>query len=345
MKNNKIKNKIAVVIYNLGGPNKRSDIEFFLFNLFNDKNIITFPHPFRYLLAKLISKLRKKEATSNYNKLGGKSPLLQNTIKQKQALEKVLDKNTYKVFISMNFCNPLPHETIKEIEKFDPTKIVLVPLYPQFSTTTTASFLDKWNKVFKKSTLNCSQRVICCYYSQKEFIQSSKEIFLNIYNKVQKENRKPYVIFVAHGLPEKIIKSGDPYQWQVENTVKLIVESTNIKDLDYILAYQSRVGPVSWIKPYADEVIIKAAKMNKNIIVVPISFVSEHIETLVELDLEYKNLASSNGAKSYYRAKTVSEDNIFIKGLKNLIINNEEKNKPCPKEFCKCYNANKIANA
>ncbi|RST72185.1 ferrochelatase [Candidatus Aquarickettsia rohweri] len=337
MKNIKIKNRIAVVIYNLGGPNSRNDIEFFLFNLFNDKNIITIPNPFRYLLAKLISKLRKKEATLNYNKLGGKSPLLKNTIKQKQALEKILDKSTHKIFISMNFCNPLPYQTVKEVENFNPTKIVLVPLYPQFSTTTTASFLDKWNKAFSKSTLTCPQKIICCYYSQKEFIESSKKIFLNIYNKATKENGKPYVIFVAHGLPEKIIESGDPYQWQIENTVKLIVESANIKNLDYILAYQSRVGPVSWIKPYADEVIIKESKMNKNILIVPISFVSEHVETLVELDLEYKELAESNGAKSYYRAKTVSEDDFFIKGLKNLIINDKSSCETCPKKFNKCY--------
>jgi ferrochelatase len=339
MKNIKIKNRIAVVIYNLGGPNKRNDIEFFLFNLFNDKNIITIPNPFRYLLAKLISKLRKKEATLNYNKLGGKSPLLENTIKQKQALEKILDKNTYKIFISMNFCNPLPYQTVKEVENYNPTKIVLVPLYPQFSTTTTSSFLDKWNKALSKSKLTCPQKIICCYYSQKEFIESSKKIFLNIYNKALKENGKPYVIFVAHGLPEKIVKSGDPYQWQIENTTKLIVESANIKNLDYILAYQSRVGPVSWIKPYADEVIIKASKMNKNILIVPISFVSEHVETLVELDLEYKELAKSNGAKAYYRAKTVSVDDVFIKGLKNLIINDEIDCPPCPKKFNKCYKA------
>lgn len=337
MKNNKIKNRIAIIIYNLGGPNSRNDIEFFLFNLFNDKNIITIPNPFRYLLAKLISKLRKKEATFNYDKLGGKSPLLKNTIKQKQALEKIIDKNTHKIFISMNFCNPLPHQTLKEVEGYNPTKIILIPLYPQFSTTTTASFLDKWNKAFSKSILKCPQKIICCYYSQKEFIKSSKEIFLSIYNRAKDENGKPYVIFVAHGLPEKIVKSGDPYQWQIENTAKLIIESANIKNLDYILAYQSRVGPVSWIKPYADEVIIKASKMNKNILVVPISFVSEHVETLVELDLEYKDLALSNGAKSYYRAKTVSEDAVFIKGLKNLIINDESNCQPCPKKFNKCY--------
>ena len=237
----------------------------------------------------------------------------------------------------MNFCNPLPYQRVKEVENYNPTKIVLVPLYPQFSTTTTSSFLDKWNKAFSKSTLTCPQKIICCYYSQKEFIESSKKIFLNIYNKASKENGKPYVIFVAHGLPEKIVKSGDPYQWQIENTTKLIVESANIKNLDCILAYQSIVGPVSWIKPYADEVIIKVSKMNKNILVVPISFVSEHVETLVELDVEYKELAKSNGAKAYYRAKTVSVDTTFIKGLKNLIINDKNSCETCPKKFNKCY--------
>jgi ferrochelatase len=345
MKNNKIKNKTAVVIYNLGGPNNKDEIEWFLFNLFSDKNIINLPNPFRYILAKLISRLRKEEATSNYDKLGGKSPLLKNTIKQKDALQEVLDKEQYKVFISMNFCHPLPQETIKQITEYNPTNITLIPLYPQFSTTTTASFLEKWNLALSDSGLNCPQKITCCYYSQKEFISSITKILQTNYAQASKENGAPYVVFVAHGLPEKIIKSGDPYQWQVQSTMRLIVESSNIQNLDHILAYQSRVGPISWIKPYADQVIIEASKKNKSILVVPISFVSEHVETLVELDLEYKELAMKNGAKAYYRAKTVSEDDQFIEGLKNIVMDKVYKIAPCPKKFCKCIQKKQLPHA
>ena len=337
MENNKIKNKTAVVIYNLGGPNSKNEIEFFLFNLFSDKNIINLPNPFRYILAKLISKLRKKEATNGYNKIGGKSPLFANTIKQREALQEKLDKDQYEVFISMNFCHPLPQETMKQIVEYNPTDIILIPLFPQFSTTTTASFLDKWNVAFNNSGLNCPQKITCCYYSQKEFISSATKIFLNAYHKALVKNGKPYVIFVAHGLPAKIIKSGDPYQWQVQSTTRLIVEAADIHNLDYVLAYQSRVGPVSWIKPYADEVIIEASKKNKNILVVPVSFVSEHVETLVELDIEYKELAMENGAKAYHRTRTVSEDDKFIEGLKNIVMGEVYKIALCPSQFCKCF--------
>jgi ferrochelatase len=345
MENNEIKNKTAVIIYNLGGPNSRNEIGFFLFNLFYDKNIVNLPNPFRYILAKLISKLRKKGAMRNYDKLGGKSPLFVNTIKQAEALQEKLDKDRYEVFISMNFCHPLPQETIKQIVKYNPTDIILIPLYPQFSTTTTASFLEKWDVAFKNSGLNCPQKITCCYYSQKEFILSATKIFHTAYHKALIKNGKPYVIFVAHGLPEKIIKSGDPYQWQVQNTARLIVEAADIHDLDYVLAYQSRVGPVSWIKPYADEIIIEASKKNKNILVVPISFVSEHVETLVELDIEYNELAIENGAKAYHRTKTVSEDDKFIEGLKNIVMGEVYKVASCPSKFCRCFQKPHSINA
>jgi ferrochelatase len=178
--------------------------------------------------------------------------------------------------------------------------------------------------------------VICCYYSNEEFISSYVNIFKKFYADSEKDGA-PFVIFVAHGLPEKIVKNGDPYQWQIKRTTEKIIEMADIKDLEYILCYQSRVGPVEWIKPYADEVILKAAKENKNILVVPISFVSEHVETLVELDMEYKELAMENGAKAYHRAKTAGDDELFIEGLKNIVLGKGRQKTQCPQEYCKCY--------
>jgi ferrochelatase len=330
--------KIAVILYNLGGPSKNEDIVPFLFNLFYDKSIINIPNPFRYLLAKFISKNREKEATKNYNKLGGGSPLLANTLKQRDALQEKLDDvgSDYKVFVCMNFWHPMADETIMEVEKFNPSKIILLPLYPQFSTTTTGSFLEKWRDSVAKSQLDCPQEVICCYYNNKEFVSSYVNIFKESYADALKDG-DPFVIFVAHGLPKKIVESGDPYKWQIERTTECIVKEAEIEKLDYILCYQSRVGPVEWIKPYADEVILEAAKENKNILVVPISFVSEHVETLVELDMEYRELAMENGAKAYHRAQTAGNDNAFIEGLKNIITHKSEQIAACPQEYCKCY--------
>ncbi|MFQ3306932.1 MAG: ferrochelatase [Candidatus Midichloriaceae bacterium] len=329
------KSKTAVVIYNLGGPNKNSDIKKFLFNLFYDKSIINLRNPFRYILAKFISTFREKEARLNYDKIGGKSPLLENTLSQKQALEKEINPEIFKVFICMNHMYPMPQDTIDEIEKYSPSKIILLPLFPQFSTTTTGSFIKKWDKEIKKRSLKYEHRKICCYFSNSNFIKSYSKILKKTYIESINE-KKPYIIFVAHGLPKKIIDDGDPYQWQVENTVLEIIKKSNIKDIEYILAYQSRVGPISWIKPYADEVIIQAAKKNKNILVIRISFVSEHVETLVELDIEYKELAINNGAYSYTRAPTVSNDEDFINALKDLIINENPQERLCPKQYCKC---------
>ncbi|WPX97381.1 ferrochelatase [Candidatus Bandiella euplotis] len=331
-----IKRKVAIILYNLGGPNGEDDIGPFLFNLFYDKNIINIPNPFRFLVAKFISKSRKKEATKNYNKIGGKSPLLSNTLKQKEALQNKLDKEQYKVFVCMNFWHPMPDEVVDDVKNYNPSGIILLPLYPQFSTTTTGSFLSKWEDARNKAGLVCEQKVVCCYYSQSNFITAYTNILRKFYASAATDG-KPFVVFIAHGLPEKIVKNGDPYQWQIENTVKEIVKMADIQGMEYITCYQSRVGPMSWIKPYADEVILKAAQENKIILVIPISFVSEHVETLVELDMEYKELAMHNGARAYHRANTVGDDDIFIEGLKNIVINGVVKDVICPKEYCKCY--------
>jgi ferrochelatase len=329
------KDKTAVILYNLGGVDSKSAVKPFLFNLFYDRSIIDLQNPFRFLLAKFISKAREKKAIKNYEKIGGKSPLLKNTIKQRDALQKKLGSKKYKVFVCMNFWHPMVEQVTAEVLEYNPSKVVLLPLYPQFSTTTTGSFLKKWNIAAEKIGLKCDKKEVCCYYSQKEFILAYSDILKKTYKSALNDG-KPLVIFVAHGLPQKIVDAGDPYKWQVKQTVSHIVKTVSIKGLEHMLAYQSRVGPMAWIKPYADEVILNAAKQGKNILLMPISFVSEHVETLVELDIEYKELAMKNGAKAYHRAQTVGDNDTFVEGLQNLVNNGDEKIL-CPKEHCKCY--------
>ena len=220
-----------------------------------------------------------------------------------------------------------------------------MPLYPQYSAATSGSSIKEWNDVCKKNNYKIKTSIICCYPTDKNFINAhTKEI-----NKKIKDLKNFKLIFSAHGLPEKNIKKGDPYQWQVEQSVNKIIENLNHHNLDWILSYQSRVGPLKWIGPSTDDTIIENAKNGKHIVLVPIAFVSEHSETLVELDIEYKKLAMDNGCKQYTRIPALGTNEDFIKSMSELIIKKDEykfNDYLCPPEIkcpshlkkCPCLN-------
>ena len=297
----------AVVLFNLGAPDKLQSVKPFLFNLFNDRAIIDLPNPFRFFLAKFISQVRHNKAKDIYKQIGGKSPLLENTLLQAKALEKELG-SAYKVFTCMRYWHPMIEEVKKEIKNYNPQEIILLPLYPQYSTTTTGSSFNQW---YERNIFPAISITEISNYPIDEFFINS------IANKLNFNMKDTVVLFTAHGLPQSIIDKGDPYQKQIEATVNAILQKVKIDN--YSICYQSRVGPKAWIKPYADQEIIKYSKQNKNIIVVPVSFVSEHSETLVELDIIYQALAIKNGAKSYKRITANGICETFIKGLADLI--------------------------
>jgi protoporphyrin/coproporphyrin ferrochelatase len=337
--------KKAVILFNLGGPDKLENVEPFLFNLFNDPAILNLPTLFRYPLAKLIANRRAPIAKNIYKELGGSSPILKLTEKQASALELKLNKDDnlsdYKCFIVMRCWHPRAENVVKEVVSFDPHEIILMPLYPQYSAATSGSSIKEWNDVCIKRKFKVKTSTICCYPTDKNFIEAHK----NEINKKIKNLKNFKLIFSAHGLPEKNIKKGDPYQWQVEQSVDKIVKSLNIKDLDWILSYQSRVGPLKWIGPSTEDIIVENSKLGKNIVLVPIAFVSEHSETLVELDIEYKELADKNGCKNYLRVPALGINENYIKAMSNLIINKQDYNfneklfPPkihCPNQFKKC---------
>jgi len=313
--------KKAVILFNLGGPSDLDAVEPFLFNLFNDKNIITIPNPIRFFLAKLISKKRTPIAKDIYKQIGNKSPILEETIRQADALEKLLNNNSegniYKTFISMRYWHPFSYETVEKVKEYNPDEIILLPLYPQFSTTTSKSSLDDWYKIAKKHKLDTPTKDICGYHLDVDFITAHTETIQKYYDDVC-GNGKTRILFSAHGLPEKIIKKGDPYQKQIEETAEAIVTKLSIENLDYVVCYQSRVGRLKWIGPSTDDEIKRAGQDSVQIIVVPIAFVSEHSETLVELDIEYKHLAHENGVKNYYRVPALGVNENFIKTLANV---------------------------
>ncbi|WP_342270673.1 ferrochelatase [Rickettsia endosymbiont of Orchestes rusci] len=338
--------KIAIILFNLGGPDSLKSVKPFLFNLFYDKAIINLPNPWRFVIAKIISITRNKKSQKIYSLIGNKSPLLAETEAQKLALTKELQKTIkedFSIFIAMRYFSPTSTEVIKQIEKYEPSEIILLPLYPQFSATTIGSSVKDFINNFNG---NIPIKTICCYPRQADFIKAH----VSLIKKYLADKDNCRIIFSAHGLPEKIITAGDPYQWQIEETVRLVVKELNIDNLDYKVTYQSKVGPVEWLKPNTEDEIEIAGTVKKNLIIVPIAFVSEHVETLVELDIEYKLIADKYGI-AYTRIPTLRVNKIFINGLakivlglinikadekgNNLIVSAEGK-RICPPKFTMC---------
>ena len=337
--------KKAVILFNLGGPDKLENVQPFLFNLFNDPAILNLPSFFRFPVAKLIANRRAPTAKKIYEELGGSSPILKLTEEQANALELKLNKDDnlseYKCFIVMRCWHPRAKDVVKEVINYNPDEVILMPLYPQYSAATSGSSIKEWKDICVKNRFKVRTNTICCYPTDENFVEAHKN---EIVKKIKDLNNFK-LIFSAHGLPEKNIKNGDPYQWQVEQSVDKIVKSLNIKDLDWILSYQSRVGPLKWIGPSTEEIIVENSKLGKHIVIVPVAFVSEHSETLVELDIEYKELADKNGCKNYSRVPALGTSENYIKAMSNLIINkrvysfNEELSPPkiqCPNQFIKC---------
>lgn len=311
--------KTAVVLFNLGGPDNPASVRPFLFNLFNDPAIIQLPKPFRFLLAKFISIVRAGKARAMYQQMGGKSPILEETMAQAAALEKQLSSSAgeYKTFVSMRYWHPMSDVVARKVQAFAPDRILLLPLYPQYSTATTASSFADWDKACRDIELDTQSTRICCYPAARAFVAGHARLIRDAYWKAA-EHGKPRVLFSAHGLPETLIQQGDPYAWQVEKTVASIVQILAIDDLDYVTCYQSKVGPLPWLTPSTLEEIKDAGRENLPILVVPVSFVSEHVETLVELDSVYRKQAEKYGATGYWRVPALGTDPLFIEALADL---------------------------
>ena len=239
----------------------------------------------------------------------------------------------------MRCWNPRADKVIKEVKEYNPNQIILLPLYPQYSGTTSGSSIKEWKEKCKENELNVDTKIICCYPTEDDFILSHVNLIKQEIKNQKLDNT--ILIFSAHGLPESKITKGDPYQWQVEKSVENLVSKLSIKNLDYILSYQSRVGPQKWIGPSTDKTIVLNSKLKKNIILSPIAFVSEHSETLVELDIEYKKLAKENGCGNYIRIPAVTCHPDFISSLKKNILNASNGQKytssvNCPEKFKIC---------
>ena len=310
--------RLAVVLFNLGGPDSLEAVEPFLFNLFNDPAIIGLPWPLRPWLAKLISSRRREEASHNYAHMGGRSPLVPETQAQAAALETRLAADLSgwrsRCFIAMRYWRPLTEETAREVAAYAPDEIVLLPLYPQYSTTTTGSSMAAWRKAYRGPGRT---REVCCFFDAGGLATAHANRIRETYEAAGRPAGLR-LLFSAHGLPEQVIARGDPYQWQVERTCEAIVREL-AEDWDWQVCYQSRVGPMKWIGPSTPQAVEQAAAEGKGVLVVPVAFVSEHVETLVELDRDYALLAEQKGCPIYLRAPTVGLEPAFIGELSSAV--------------------------
>ena len=308
--------RVAVVLFNLGGPDRLEAVRPFLFNLFNDPAIIRRPQPLRWALARLISWRRAPTARRIYRRLGGRSPLLEQTQAQARALQDSLSDSAIRVFVSMRYWHPMTEETVRSVAGFDPAKIVLLPLYPQFSSTTAASSFREWDRA-ARGRLRAATVRICCYPDEPGFAAASAARIATVLQDWQGPD--PRILYSAHGVPKAFIRAGDPYQSQVECSVAAIAAALGREDLDRVICYQSRVGPMEWTGPYTDREIERAGAEGQPVIVVPVAFVSEHSETLVELDEDYRELAAMSGVPRYERTAAVGTHPAFIAGLAGLV--------------------------
>ena len=309
--------KTAVVLFNLGGPDSLKAVRPFLFNLFRDPAIITLPAIARYPLAALISTTRNKIAQANYAIMGGRSTLLPETQAQAAALESELARLGLdaRMFIAMSYWEPFVREAAKAVAAYAPDEIVLLPLYPQYSTTTTASSLKAWGRAYRGPGRSCA---IGCYPNAPGLI----EAYVAEIRKVWDAAGRPAdvrLLFSAHGLPQQMIDAGDPYEAQVRVTAAAIAEQIP-EFTDWQVCFQSRVGRLKWIGPATEDAIRQAAADRKGVLISPIAFVSEHIETLVELDHEYAELATRLGVAPYLRARTPGVGAPFIAELGRAVL-------------------------
>lgn len=339
-----LKKKTAVILFNIGGPDRVESIEPFLRNFFSDPNIISLPGFLRKPLARRIAKKRARGAAkAAYAPLGGKSPLLENTKAQEHALQRWLrdtaPEREFRVFTAMRYWHPMSEDVLRDVAAFDPDDVMLLPLYPQFSTATSYSSLTDWQKKARAAGFEKTTRTLCCYPLLDGFIEASARLVREKFEQLRRENpgQKLRLLFSAHGLPEKTIRGGDPYQWQCERTAAKIAQAVGEDADGWEICYQSRVGPLKWIGPSTQEALEKAAADGVGVVIYPHAFVSEHVETLVEIEIDYRRRARELGVPCFARAPTVGTAPEFIAALGGLVLAQAAGERFCPRDFKRCW--------
>ena len=315
--------RVAVVLFNLGGPDSLASVRPFLFNLFSDPDIFKFPLGAltQKLFAAYISWKRAPEAAKGYAAIGGRSPLLENTRKQAQALKQALaDSGAFDVHICMRYWPPAAPEVVAELKARGYTRVVLLPLYPQYSITTTGSSYNAFMRECRRWNYEPRVTLIRQWYDQPDYLAAIVEAVRAEAAKFpDPDPDRIELLFSAHGLPQKIVAGGDPYELQIRATYRAVCERLGWPHTT--LCYQSRVGPLKWLEPYTEAVIREKGRAGvKQMLVYPIAFVSDHIETLHELGQTYAELARAEGVAHYRVTPALNDHPRLIEGLKRLVL-------------------------
>lgn len=317
-----MKTKTAIVLLNLGGPDSLESVQPFLRNLFSDPDIIDFPLSFlfRKQLAKLISKNRAPKIQQQYKAIGGKSPILEITQTQAKMLQERLNGEA-KVYIAMRYWKPFTLDTVEQIKADGINKVILVPLYPHYSKATTGSSVREWNRQARRFNLYGETQIIEDYYLHPAYIKAIIERIDEAIQRFPSDRRNSlHILFSAHGTPMKLVKQGDPYSRQIRETIKAVMKAGNYSQPHH-LCFQSKVGPMKWLTPSTHETILELASNGvTDMLIVPIAFVSDHLETLYEINIEYRHLALENGIENFEMTKGLNDSETFIDALEQLTM-------------------------
>ncbi|MEO0736087.1 MAG: ferrochelatase [Cyanobacteria bacterium J06649_12] len=317
--------RTGVLLLNLGGPEQLEDVRPFLFNLFADPEIIRLPFPWlQKPLAWIISTSRASKSQENYKEIGGGSPLRRITEEQGGALKDYLKNlgRDVKIYIGMRYWYPFTEEAVAQIKQDGIEDLVILPLYPQFSISTSGSSFRLLDKLWQDDPAlqKINYTLIPSWYNSPGYVRSMADLIVQTLDKLPNPDGG-HIFFSAHGVPVSYVEeAGDPYQKEMEHCVDLIMKAVD-RPNDFTLAYQSRVGPVEWLQPYTEDAIEQLAEKGiDDLVVVPISFVSEHIETLQEIDIEYRELAEESGIKGFHRVPALNTYPVFIEDMGNMVV-------------------------
>lgn len=314
-------NKIGVVLFQLGGPDSPAAIEPFLYNLFRDPEIIDFPlaKVARPLLAKFISKGRAKKVQHHYGQIGGYSPIRELTERQARALEAELRQEIdARVFVAMRYWRPFTAEAVARVRDAGCQELILLPLYPQYSSTTTGSSLNEWQRRCRDVSYNPRAIVIRDYYRSPEYLDALASRIESTFERFNGRGGV-HLVFSAHSVPVSVIEKGDPYQSQIEETVKLVMKRGGWSN-PFTLCYQSKVGNQKWLQPSLHETIARlGSERTEKLLVVPVAFVSDHVETLAEIDIEAREEAAGHGIGQFEMMPGLNDDPPFIRALAALV--------------------------
>jgi ferrochelatase len=319
--------RIGVVLFQLGGPDSLEAVQPFLYNLFCDPDIIDLPLAFlfRKRLAKYISTKRAPKVQGLYKRIGSKSPILKLTNRQARALERELNKTVNaKVYVAMRYWHPMTEAVIEQVYKDGIEKLVMLPLYPHFSKTTTGSSMNEWNRVLASQNLNSiPTSLVEHYYDHPLYVQAIVHNINRALKRVKPgERQNVHLVFSAHGTPLKLVKDGDPYSHHIRKTYDAVVAEGRF-GLEHHLCFQSKVGPQKWLEPSLDQTIERLAREKvSHMLVIPIAFVSDHIETLSEINLEGKEEAKELGVKYFDIMPALHTSPLFIKALADVVLKN-----------------------